>query len=66
MDTLSAENMVRENNIGKIFFLPKEYLELLCGLSMFKLMQTWLMFKTLATFMREESLELAKLIQNIE
>ena len=65
VSTLSLENMVDDKSRGKVFYLPKACVEPLRAMQVFKPSQSWPMFKAPGTFMREESVELARLIRGI-
>lgn len=62
---LSVENMADESSRGKVFSFSKPCVESLRALRVFKPTQSWPMFKEPGTFMRGESVELAKLIRDI-
>lgn len=63
---LSAGNMTDASNKGQMLGLSNELIDSLKAMEAFKHTQGWSLFRRPATLIRAESMEMAKLIQNLQ
>ena len=66
METLSLENMGREESNGRMLALPGELLDQLRDSQAFKTTQNWNMFRRPATMVRSETLDIARSVEQVD
>jgi small subunit ribosomal protein S29 len=63
---LSKENVLSEQNEGRVMGLPGETVDALRAVDAFKTTQGWSLFRRPAVLMRREAIQLAKLFKEVE